>query len=472
MLRQLHKWRYPVPNLLPDLSRISSDVLVARLAALLKGEREAMTNFLLHLAEVDRRRLHLELGYPSLFDYLVRAHGFSKGAAFRRMTGARLLRRYPQAAAMLRDGRLSLTTLAALRDVLDEAQADALLGRACGRTKEEVEAIVAALRPRPAPRDAIRPLPAPRTVLLPAELVPAALVSAACASSPPPGVSHELAARRTDRPRLVPVTLPRISPPTVEAITAELRVLRLTVTTQFLAELEEVKAALAHRYPEGRMADLLGECMKVFLAEQARRTGRGPRPVPGTARSPATRAAASSAAGRPRPPAPATAAMEAPPGRVAPAVAAVAAISSVEEPPAVAAYLPPPESPLVPAAGPAPRGLPRQAMGRTRHIPRAVLRAVWERDGGRCTFRGPGGTVCGSRHRLEMDHVEPWALGGENTVANLTLRCKVHNLLRARQTFGSLVPEGTGRSRGRFAGELTGGRPRRGAPARGGAPAG
>jgi hypothetical protein len=80
-----------------------------------------MTDFLLHLAEVDRRRLHLALGYPSLFEYLVRAHRFSKGAASRRMTCARLLGRFPQAAPMLRDGRLGLTTLTALREVLNEA---------------------------------------------------------------------------------------------------------------------------------------------------------------------------------------------------------------------------------------------------------------------------------------------------------------------------------------------------------------
>src|SRR5204863_8297717 len=41
-----------------------------------------------------------------------------------------------------------------------------------------------------------------------------------------------------------------------------------------------------------------------------------------------------------------------------------------------------------------------------RHIPARVQRAVWERDGGRCTFVSETGHRCSTRTRLEFDHVQ------------------------------------------------------------------
>ena len=46
-----------------------------------------------------------------------------------------------------------------------------------------------------------------------------------------------------------------------------------------------------------------------------------------------------------------------------------------------------------------------------RHIPAAVKRAVWERDGGRCTFVSEGGRRCPEGTRLEYDHRQPVARG-------------------------------------------------------------
>ncbi len=66
----------------------------------------------------------------------------------------------------------------------------------------------------------------------------------------------------------------------------------------------------------------------------------------------------------------------------------------------------------------------------------AIKRAVWARDGGRCTFEGDG-RRCSSRSRLEFDHIQPWALGGPTTVENLRLRCRTHNRLGAIRTFGN-----------------------------------
>jgi hypothetical protein len=74
----------------------------------------------------------------------------------------------------------------------------------------------------------------------------------------------------------------------------------------------------------------------------------------------------------------------------------------------------------------------------SRHIPAAVRRAVWRRDGGCCAFVGTE-RRCGERAFLELHHVEPYAVGGAATEENIELRCRAHNMHEARLFFGADV---------------------------------
>jgi 5-methylcytosine-specific restriction endonuclease McrA len=65
-----------------------------------------------------------------------------------------------------------------------------------------------------------------------------------------------------------------------------------------------------------------------------------------------------------------------------------------------------------------------------------VRRHVWRRDEGRCAWVSPDGHRCGSRWRVEVDHIEAAALGGPSTPENLRLACGAHNRLHAEKTFG------------------------------------
>jgi hypothetical protein len=71
----------------------------------------------------------------------------------------------------------------------------------------------------------------------------------------------------------------------------------------------------------------------------------------------------------------------------------------------------------------------------SRKVGAAMRKAVWERDGARCTFAGPGGR-CVETRGLEIDHVEPWALGGATELHNLRLLCRAHNEAERRRIFG------------------------------------
>src|SRR6188768_1833978 len=71
-----------------------------------------------------------------------------------------------------------------------------------------------------------------------------------------------------------------------------------------------------------------------------------------------------------------------------------------------------------------------------RRCPAAVARAVFLRDGRQCSYVSPEGRRCSARRCLELDHVNPRAVGGDNTIENLRLRCRAHNQRYARQCFG------------------------------------
>ena len=72
----------------------------------------------------------------------------------------------------------------------------------------------------------------------------------------------------------------------------------------------------------------------------------------------------------------------------------------------------------------------------TKAIPAFVKDQVYIRDGGRCTYVARDGTRCSCRKSLEFDHKTPRALGGDNSVENIRLLCKAHNLLMAEKAFG------------------------------------
>jgi 5-methylcytosine-specific restriction endonuclease McrA len=82
-----------------------------------------------------------------------------------------------------------------------------------------------------------------------------------------------------------------------------------------------------------------------------------------------------------------------------------------------------------------PRKTPRPSAD-PEYVPAHVSRAVWERDGGKCQWRLPSGEICGSTHRVQIDHITPRAAGGPSTVENCRLACAAHNDLAARRYFG------------------------------------
>jgi hypothetical protein len=162
-----------------------------RLAGLLRREHAAMADFLVALADFDRRRLWLELGHASLFYFLHRELGLSKGAAFYRKTAAELVQRFPEIVEPLRDGRICITSVVHLATVLTPENREEMLPRFFHRSRREALEIAAAIRPAAA---------APRRDMVTAYRAAAAgaITEMATSSAPQVVPAVHLAALRVD----------------------------------------------------------------------------------------------------------------------------------------------------------------------------------------------------------------------------------------------------------------------------------
>ena len=138
---------------------LSDDDLLRALAQLLAQSRRNEAALVAHLAEVDARRLYARFAAPSLFAYCTEILHCSEAEAFLRIAAARASSRHPVLLDMLADGRLHLSGIERLAPHLDAPNRDDLLARAAGRTKRQIEELVAETSPRPDVPERIRKLP-------------------------------------------------------------------------------------------------------------------------------------------------------------------------------------------------------------------------------------------------------------------------------------------------------------------------
>ncbi len=243
--------------------------LTARLAELLQREHHAMADFLVALADFDRRRLWLELGHSSLFYFLHRELGLSKGASHYRKIAAELIQRVPQIVEPLRDGRLCITSIVELAKVLTAENHGEVLPRFFHRSKREAMEVTAELRPELAPpkRDVVtkvRAAPPPAASVESERAAGELAVPVQLANHPHANARSE--ARDT-------MSQPRDSRDLAVPLTADLRRLHINVSRLFLKKLEAARAALSHARPGASAEEILEAGLDLVLAQYAKRKG-------------------------------------------------------------------------------------------------------------------------------------------------------------------------------------------------------
>ncbi len=107
---------------------------------LVSRERRYTAALIAHLAEISRRKGHLELGFKSLFEYCRIHLGLGNGSVWSRTQVANVSRRFPQVLAYLLEGKVSLSSLGVLATQCEFRGPSGV--RCTARTRLEVDHIV------------------------------------------------------------------------------------------------------------------------------------------------------------------------------------------------------------------------------------------------------------------------------------------------------------------------------------------
>jgi hypothetical protein len=365
--------------------------LLVDLKKLVKRDGVLEADLISHLGEVEARRLHLEQGCSSMFDYCVRVLRFSESVAYKRIGVARVARKFPSVAEAVAQGELHLSAASLIAPHLSEENVAGWLEDARHKKSREVRQLVADRFPREAVRSSVRRVAsATRSAGLdgvafirgaaPPSSVLRSVGSASfgLSESSRSPISVDPGARRSlvttssasDEANANTTNTTTNSRASTEALGAQRFSVRFTADEKVHDQLQELRSLLRHSVPDGDVGKILARAVGVLLKQvRNRKIGECASP-----RSPH-------------------------------------------------------------AEGPSEANSPTKKKP-TRQIPVAIRREVWARDKGRCTFESKDGRSCGSREAVEFHHRVPWALCSEHTVDNIALRCRSHNQHEAELDFG------------------------------------
>ena len=363
-----------------SLTDLSPTELLATLDSAWTAGNRALARMLAYLGEVERRGLHVDMACSSMFVFVERRFGLTGGSAFRRLTAARLVRRFPTIMPRIESGDIHLEALCALRDVLTVENVDDLMAQTAKRTLREVEGIVACLAPRPDVKGTIRKMPErnmpePRASVVspprhdeprcePAPEPEGSLFAVArtVVSQPPMSVARSEAAAPV-APIAAPVAADalrtEVPRPRMQQLSEARHKVQLTVSSETRAKIERAQALMKHRNPSGDLEMVFDRAMDALLEKlEKERLGKTSRP----------------------------------------------------------------------------QKKPRAS--KDGHIPAETRREVFARDGEACSHVDEHGNRCGCRDFLELDHIVPRAKGGTDEASNLRVACRTHNRRYAEQEFG------------------------------------
>ena len=372
---------------LAEVQQLRDEALIERVSTSVRMDRRLAVRMLVELGEVQARGLYRDLGYSSMFAFATRKLGMSESEAALRIRAAKAGRAVPDALAMLGRCEVHLTTLSLLAPVLHAGSLH-LLFAARGKTKSEVQALIAAHAPKPdvpdcvrrlspsrppcAPRasarvqpvdrervDATAEAPAPlREVhpctnhLDPPQSNAGAVVQRSAAPAPP----------RDAHPCTNHLDAPQSNAGAVVQWSAERHKFSFTGSERMRALLRQAQDLRRHRYPAGDLEPLFERALELLVAEEKKRK---------FALTPKPRATTTT-----------------------------------------------------------------RAAEHSRYIPHHVRRQAWARSDGQCCFVAPDATRCQARSRLEFHHVVPFARGGPASADNIVLLCRAHNILHAERDYG------------------------------------
>jgi hypothetical protein len=244
---------------------LSDEKLLARVKTLAVQARQATAELVAHLAEVETRDLHLASGYSSMFKYCREALHLSEHEAYHRIAAARAARRFPVVLDRLAEGAVNLTTVELLGRHLTAENHAEVLESARGRSKSEVEQIVARLAPAPDVPMSVRKVTTPAVVSAPAP--PPTSPEPCAASTPLDGLFATIPTNAVS-----PTTTPLApKPAAIKALSPDRYKLQLTIGGDTLEKLRLAKDILRHAIRSGDEGEIIDRALTMLLADLAKK---------------------------------------------------------------------------------------------------------------------------------------------------------------------------------------------------------
>lgn len=367
-----------------SLRSVSDQEILSRTSALAAQDRKLILSLLLHLNEVERRKLYLKSGHGSMFDYCTSRLRYSEPSAVRRIKTARCLARFPELYALLESGEVNLSTVSTVAKILKPENSGKIIARIRGKSQREAQTVVAEYEPRAVlPPDRVRAVFVPvAPASVPADLGEIHLRSDGKKSSSSDATNENSREQESGAVTAAAQTAVAGVARIDEAGSLQFErhaLVQFTTHENVLSKLERVRSIASHRLAPNASMEQLVEFLADYFIERE---------------DPAARSARRESRKQ--------------------------------------------------AAGSAGQGIAinAQAGKSSRYIPVRARDEIFMRDNRQCTYVGPGGKRCGSTQVLQIDHKKPVARGGGNSADNLRLLCAHHNRLEAERLMGRSGPPG------------------------------
>ena len=395
-----------------EVKKLSNKQLLSQTKFLVQKERNLHIQVLHHLEEIDSRKLYLEQGFSSLFNYAVKELGYSEGAAYRRIKAMKLCREVPETESRLKSGKLSLSSACQLqaffekqakKTKLEEAvQQKGIAHQNKGSENKEIKNEKSVLK-------ANIMTVHQKSVM---ENQPDNKPDNKPCLSLSVERKQELVKKAEGCSTRATMKLLSEVDPSLSTSKEQARFLgkgkveiKVVIDESCHKKLEELKNLLSHKNPSLSYGELLSiltdEALEKHDPVKKRAKKRNMRKKvvtsPEKLRSQQTKTSGITS-----------------PEKLRSQQTKTSGITSTEK----GKY-----------AG--------KAKKLSRAIPSALKRHIWKRDEGQCTYVHPTTKQrCASKYLLQIDHIKPFSLGGKSELNNLRLLCAGHNQFRSEKAFG------------------------------------
>ena len=407
-----------IPHQSFTIKQLSNKELLSLTKLLVQKERSIHIQVLRHLAEIDSRKLFFKQGFFSLFDYAVRELGYSEGAAYRRIKAMKLCCALPETANRLQSGRLSLSAASQLQVFFEKQdkkiKEEKKKALSLNSPERRVSVNEAREQQKPGEEQAlINPL---ETEVLKKENTGGYLKRGESFQNE--DLNRTLPLSQEEKENLVK-KVEGCSTRTTEKLLSEadpslsllkkekVRFLgkgkvevKIVIDEKCHKELEQLKNLLSHKNPNLSYGELISILSKEALKKHdPREKNTRQRKEEKVQENPSVKK------------------------QEFKGKSIELAVTSAPKSEQIDQY-----SKEKPTFALRPK---HQIKKISRSISSYLRKYIWERDGGQCTYiHHETKRRCASRHLLQIDYIQPFALGGRTEKENLRLLCAGHNQYR------------------------------------------